>query len=233
MTARVVIVDDHAIVRAGLRMTVNGFPGYIVVGEAADGAEAVAVGRAAQPDLILMDLHMPRIDGLEAARQLLRLHTPPKVVLLTSHPVDSRVLDALQAGVCGFLLKDTPPAELRPALDVVVAGGQIVSADVVSLVLARAGKHGSLSGPDAHDRVGALSRSERRVLELIGSGLSNVQIAHQLHLSVASIKTYVSRLLAKVGVDNRTQAAILAHETGIMGESGSGGHPRAQGRYDG
>ncbi|MEU8567121.1 response regulator transcription factor [Streptomyces pathocidini] len=227
MSIRVVIVDDHAIIRAGLRMTVNSFEGFTVLGEASDGAEAVTAARTHRPDLMLMDLRMPRIDGVEATRQLMRLAEPPKVLMLTSYAIDERVLDALEAGASGFLIKDTPPQDLLSALRFVAAGGQLVSADVMTLLVNRVTSRTATRLSNAHEKIGSLSQSELRVLELIGRGLSNVQIARQLHLSVASIKTYVSRLLAKVGLANRTQAAILAHEAGIVGNPQSEeGEPR-------
>ncbi|WP_411144440.1 response regulator [Streptomyces sp. x-80] len=215
MTASVLIVDDQVLIRSGLRQLVGTSPAFEVVAEAGDGAEAVAQARAHRPDVVLMDVRMPRVDGVAATAQLMRFAAPPKVLVLTGFDVDDRVLDALEAGACGFLFKDLTPWQLETAMRTVLAGGRVVAPAVLDSLVRRA--TGPARGGAVPDGLGRLSDSERRVLALIGAGLTNAQIARRLHLAQASVKTYVSRTLAKLGLDNRTQAAILAYEAGLAG----------------
>lgn len=218
MTVRVMIVDDQPITRSGLRFLVDSIPGYEVVTEAEDGAEAVAKARDHDVDLVLMDLRMPRIDGAEAARQLARMPRPPRIIIVTTFGVDEQALDALDAGADAFLFKGISPEELSSALDVVMSGGRLISPEMLSFIMQKTSK-----GPVSHhvkrkELLLLLTDSERRVLSLLGAGLSNLEIAETLYLSVSSVKTYVSRLLQKLDLENRTQAAVLAYELDFLHE---------------
>ncbi|MFF4409969.1 response regulator [Streptomyces sp. NPDC001262] len=219
MTASVLVVDDQALIRSSMCLLLDSTPEFDVVAEAEDGADALAKARAHRPDIVLMDVRMPRVDGIAATEQLMRFTQPPKVLMLTNFDVDDRVLDALEAGASGFLLKDLCPRRLASALRTVLAGGRVVSPEVLDSLVRRASTTERAGGEGVEQRLSQLSGSERRVLELVGLGLTNAQIARKLYLSQASVKTYVSRMLAKLGLDNRTQAAILAYEAGLT-ESG-------------
>lgn len=219
MTASVLVVDDQALIRSSMCLLLDSTPEFDVVAEAEDGADALAKARAHRPDIVLMDVRMPRVDGVAATEQLMRFTQPPKVLMLTNFDVDDRVLDALEAGASGFLLKDLSPRRLSSALRTVLAGGRVVSPEVLDSLVRRASTTDRAGGEGVEQRLSQLSGSERRVLELVGLGLTNAQIARKLYLSQASVKTYVSRMLAKLGLDNRTQAAILAYEAGLT-ESG-------------
>lgn len=216
MTVRVMIVDDQPITRSGLRFLVDSIPGYQVVAEAEDGADAVAKAREHEAGLVLMDLRMPRIDGVEATRQLMRMSEPPKVLVMTTFGVDEQALDALEAGAHGFLSKDLRLEELRAGMDVVMSGGQLVSGDMLDFLMLKASRGAAGISVRRKELLVLLTESERRVLSLLGAGLSNSEIADALYLSVSSVKTYVSRLLQKLNLDNRTQAAVLAYELDFM-----------------
>lgn len=219
MTASVLVADDQALIRSGMCLLLDSTPEFDVVAEAEDGADALAKARTHRPDVVLMDVRMPRVDGIAATEQLMRFTHPPKVLMLTNFDVDDRVLDALEAGASGFLLKDLCPRRLASALRTVLAGGRVVSPEVLDSLVRRASTSERAGGEGVEQRLAQLSGSERRVLELVGLGMTNAQIAQKLYLSQASVKTYVSRMLAKLGLDNRTQAAILAYEAGLT-ESG-------------
>ncbi|MGP3691560.1 response regulator transcription factor [Streptomyces sp. IBSNAI002] len=216
MTVRVMIVDDQPITRSGLRFLVDSIPGYQVVAEAEDGADAVGKAREHEAGLVLMDLRMPRIDGVEATRQLMRMGEPPRVLVMTTFAVDEQALDALEAGAHGFLSKDLRVEELRAAMDVVMSGGQLVSGDMLDFLMLKASRGAAGLSVRRKELLVLLTESERRVLSLLGAGLSNSEIADALYLSVSSVKTYVSRLLQKLNLDNRTQAAVLAYELDFM-----------------
>ncbi|MGW5115901.1 response regulator transcription factor [Streptomyces noursei] len=218
MTVRVMIVDDQPITRSGLRFLVDCIPGYEVVAEAEDGVDAVAKAREYQVALVLMDLRMPRIDGVEATRQLMRMAEPPKVIVMTAFALDEQALDALEAGAHGFLMKDLRPEELRAGLDVVMHGGQLISAEMLDFLMFKVSRGAASLSARHRELLVLLTESERRVLSLLGAGLSNSEIADELYLSVSSVKTYVSRLLQKLHLDNRTQAAVLAYELDFMDE---------------
>ncbi|MGW8953902.1 response regulator [Streptomyces sp. NPDC055709] len=212
MDVRVLIVDDQPIARSGLTCLVNSMPGYTVVAEAGDGSQALARARENNVGLVLMDLRMPRIDGVEATRRLMRTSRPPRVIVMTAFAVDERALLSLDAGALGFLMKDVRPEELRRAMDSVMSGGSLVTEDMLGYLVAKASRR---TAPDQARRcqlLTLLSDSEREVLAMLGAGMSNAQIASVLYLSVSSVKTKVSRLLQKLELDNRTQAAVLAHE---------------------
>ncbi|MGW1077592.1 response regulator [Streptomyces sp. NPDC002537] len=209
------IVDDQAIIRMGLTMLVNSSEDFEVVAEAGDGAEALTQVTAHRPDVVLMDLNMPRINGVEATQRLLRLADPPMVLVLSVIEGDSQVQEALHAGASGFLLKDLRPEELFTALHAVVAGCRVIAPQVLTGLVRKAADHTPIRVHGAGEKLSLLSNGEHRVLSMVGAGMTNAQIARALYLSGASVKTYVSRILAKLGLDNRTQAAIIAYEMGI------------------
>ncbi|MET8752661.1 response regulator transcription factor [Streptomyces sp. NPDC004667] len=215
MTIRVAIVDDQAIIRSGLRMMLETSADFEVVAEAVDGADAIDRARTHEPDVVLMDLRMPNVDGIAATRRLRELERPPRVLMLSTYSSDARVLDALDAGADGFLLKDLRAEELLSALRVVVSGGRVFAPDVLRNLVRRAVRRVPVRVGEVDAKVAALSESERKVLALLGLGMTNEQIARELHLAGASVKTYVSRTLAKLGLENRTQAAVLAYKAGL------------------
>ncbi|MFK0292933.1 response regulator [Streptomyces sp. NPDC090442] len=226
MTVRVMIVDDQPITRSGLRFLVSSMPGYEVVAEAEDGVDAVAMAREHEVTMVLLDLRMPRIDGVETTRQLMRMTEPPKVIVMTTFEVDERAVDALEAGAHGFLTKYLRPEELRAGMDAVMKGAQVVSGEVLDFLMHKASSSTTSLHPRRDGLPVLLTESERRVLSLLGAGLSNSQIADALYLSVSSVKTYVSRLLRKLNLDNRTQAAVLANELDFADEWQQHAEPR-------
>ncbi len=215
---RVLVVDDHALFRRGLEMVLEQESDIEVVGEASDGAEAVASASQTLPDIVLMDVRMPRVDGLAATALVTALPDPPRVIVLTTFGLDDYVFRALETGASGFLLKDTPPRELVEAVRVVAAGDAMLSPGVTrSLIEHVAMTGGSARRQAALARLDPLTDREREVLVAVGSGLSNAEIGRSLYLSEATVKTHVSRLLLKLGCSNRVQAAILAHDAGLLG----------------
>jgi DNA-binding NarL/FixJ family response regulator len=214
---RLLIVDDEALVRAGLKMILESDDDLEVVAEADDGADAAAMVVKHRPDVVLMDIRMPRLDGLAATREVQALPDPPKVVVLTTFDLDDYVFRALQAGASGFLLKDTPPRELVQAVKVVAAGDAMLSPAVTRRLI---GHFAADSRSDrqrlARDRLGALTDREREVLAAVGRGLSNADIGKTLYMSEATVKAHVSRVLVKLNATNRVQVAILAHDAGLL-----------------
>jgi NarL family two-component system response regulator LiaR len=215
---RVLVVDDHAVVREGLRTFLELQDGIEVVGEAADGEQAVQRAGELTPDVILMDLVMPRLDGIGAMRELRRRESGSHVIVLTSFLDDERLMPALQAGAAGYLLKDVEPAELARAVRSACADEALIDPTVAARLL-----H-TLSGdpppPHRDDVIGQLTRREREVLELIAVGHSNKRIARELGVAEKTVKTHVGHLLAKLGVADRTQAALLAVQSGLSGGAG-------------
>ncbi|MFY1576703.1 response regulator [Verrucosispora sp. WMMD703] len=207
---KVLVVDDERMVCAHLRTILSSAPDLEVVGEAYDGADAVEATVRSRPDVILMDLRMPGVDGIRAIERIRRLPAPPRVLALTTFDLDEYVLGALHAGAVGFLLKSTPPEDLLDLVRVAAAGHTVLSSAAAGRLLAQAG-----NVPQARDLIGSLTDREVEVLESLGAGRSNQQIARRLHLSEATVKGYVSRLLVKLGCANRTQAALLAREAGL------------------
>jgi two-component system, NarL family, response regulator LiaR len=214
---RILIVDDHAVVREGLRTFLELQDGLEVVGEAADGEQAIVEAEALAPDVILMDLVMPRLDGVGAMREL-RVRVPAaRVIVLTSFLDDERLLPAIRAGAAGYLLKDVEPSELARAVRAAREGDAILDPTVAARVV-RAFADGS--APAAPLRPERLTRREHEVLTLIAQGRSNKRIAYELEISEKTVKTHVGHLLAKLGVTDRTQAALLAVREGLV-EAGS------------
>jgi len=213
---RVLIVDDDALVRAGLSMILAGSDDVRVVGEAADGAEVPAAVDAFAPDVVLMDIRMPGVDGLSATESLRARDEAPHVIVLTTFEAGDDVLRALRAGAAGFLLKDTPPPEILRAIRLVAAGEAMLSPTVTRRLISHVADDG-LSGRAARARelLDRLTDREREVAVAIGQGKSNAEIAAELFMSVATVKAHVSRLLQKLDLDNRVQIALLAHDAGI------------------
>ena len=217
MTVRVLLVDDEELVRFGLRTVLEAAGDFEVVGEAGDGAAAVAAAHELRPDVVLMDIRMPVLDGLAATKQILAQPDPPQVAVLTTFHADEYVYSALAAGAAGFLLKDTPPREIAAAVRSVADGTATLSPAVTSkLIDSYVDRAAAPRRTAARRRLAELSDREREVLRLVGRGESNAIIAKELFVSEATVKTYVSRLLGKLDLTNRTQAAILAHEAGLL-----------------
>ena len=216
MSIRLLLVDDEDLVRFGLRTILDLTDDIDVVGEAADGAEAISAARALRPEVVLMDVRMQRVDGLAATRHILDQPDPPKVLILTTFHLDEYVFSALQAGASGFLLKDTPPRQIAAAIRAVAAGSEMLSPAVTRRLIAEyVAPRDHPQRTESRRKLALLSDRERDVLTLIGKGLSNAEAAQNLFMSEATIKTYVSRMLTKLEFANRTQAAILAHEAGL------------------
>jgi DNA-binding NarL/FixJ family response regulator len=217
MSIRVVVADDQILVRAGFRLLVDSAADLQVVGEAADGAQAVELARRERPDVVLMDIRMPRMDGLEATRCIAvdELLAGVRVLMLTTFDLDEYVYQALRAGASGFLLKDTPPSDLLAAIRVVAAGDALLAPGITRRLIAEFARR-----PDptrvAPATLQALTDREREVLALVARGLSNSEIAERLVVSPATSKTYVSRMLAKLDARDRAQLVAIAYETGLV-----------------
>ncbi|HEX8095368.1 response regulator transcription factor [Jatrophihabitans sp.] len=212
---RVLLVDDDALVRAGLRMILSSADDLEVVGEADDGARAVAAVRRHRPDVVLMDIRMPEMDGITATAALRRLENPPQVIVLTTFQADEQVMSALRAGAGGFLLKDTPPAEIVAAVRLVAEGAAMLSPSVTRTLLSHFGDvEAAERRRVAGQRLATLTDREREVAVAIGSGASNAEVAASLFMSEATVKAHVSRLFTKLDVANRVQIAIVVHDAG-------------------
>jgi DNA-binding NarL/FixJ family response regulator len=222
---RVVIADDQELVRTGFRLILTA-RGINVAGEAADGAEAVTAVRRLRPDVVLMDIRMPNMDGLEAARQILAQAPACRVIMLTTFDLDAYVYAALAAGASGFLLKDVTPAHIAAAVRLVDTGDALLAPSITRRLVERyassaARTAGHAAPPTVHRDLAVLTPREREVLALMGRGLSNSELAQELTLSEATVKTHVARIFAKLTLRDRAQAVVLAYETGLVapGES--------------
>jgi DNA-binding NarL/FixJ family response regulator len=215
---RVLIVDDDALVRAGLTLMLDGAgeggQSIAVVGSVGDGQEVPEAVSAHSPDVVLMDIRMPNLDGVTATRRLRRRPQPPEVVVLTTFDTDEHVLQALRAGASGFLLKDTPPDQLVVAVLRVAAGDPILSPQVTRRLIDRVATDGG-AYERARSALATLSSRERDIALAVATGQTNAQIAADLYLSVATVKSHLTRVLVKLGLDNRTQVALLAHDAGL------------------
>jgi DNA-binding NarL/FixJ family response regulator len=213
---RVLIVDDDALVRAGLSMMLAGTDDIRVVAEASDGSEVASAVDAYAPDVVLMDIRMPGVDGLAATERLRARPNAPQVIVLTTFDADDYVLRALRAGAAGFLMKDTPPPEIMRAIRLVVAGEAMLSPTVTRRLIEHVADDGHAARrARARELLDRLTDPEREVAIAIGQGKSNADIAAELYMSVATVKAHVSRLLAKLEAGNRVQIALLAHDAGL------------------
>jgi DNA-binding NarL/FixJ family response regulator len=224
MTVRVLVADDQALVRGSFRILVDTAPDLTSVGEASTGAEAVELARRERPDVVLMDIRMPRMDGIEATR---RITSGPetsavRVLILTTFDLDEYVFTALRAGASGFLLKDSPPADLLAAIRVVAAGDALLAPGITRRLIEEFTRRPEPVARPA-TALEELTERERQVLTLIGLGLSNTEIAGSLHVSLSTAKTHVGRLLMKLGARDRAQLVIAAYGSGLVGTSSSGG----------
>jgi DNA-binding NarL/FixJ family response regulator len=213
METRIVIVDDDALVRAGLRLMLDGADGIRVVGEAGDGGDVSPVLDAHAADVVLMDLRMPGVDGIEATRRVRARPSPPAVVVLTTFDTDTEVVGALRAGAAGYLLKDMPPARIAAAVRAAAVGEPVLAPDIARRLMdtVAAGGGGARDARAALDR---LTSRERDVAVEIGRGSSNAEIARRLHLSIPTVKAHVSSVLVKLGAENRTQVALRVQQAG-------------------
>jgi DNA-binding NarL/FixJ family response regulator len=219
MTISVVLVDDQAMVRAGFRMILEAAGDVDITGEASDGGQAVETTRRLRPDVVLMDIQMPGVDGLEATRRIVReVEILSRVVILTTFERDDYIFEALRAGASGFLLKNAPPEELVHAVRVVAAGDALLAPSVTRHVIESYARRPTRGGDEA--ALGRLTDREREVLKLMATGKSNAELATQLYLGEGTVKTHVSNVLAKLGVRDRMQAVVFAYESGLV-EPGS------------
>ncbi|MEV0627706.1 response regulator transcription factor [Nonomuraea wenchangensis] len=214
---RVLLADDEVLVRSGFKVLLDLEDGITVVGEATDGAEAVERARATRPDVVLMDIRMPRLDGIQATAQIARTRglEQVRVLILTTYDTDEYVFDALQAGASGFLLKDAGPAELLHAIRVIAAGEALLAPRITRRLIGQFTARRT-AARSAEDRLAVLTEREREVLALVGQGLSNQEIGAALFLSPATARTHVSRAMAKLGARDRAQLVVIAYRTGLV-----------------
>jgi DNA-binding NarL/FixJ family response regulator len=219
VTIRVVVADDQGMVRSGFSVLLNAQPDIEVAGEATNGQEAIACATELGPDVILMDVRMPVLDGLQATRAISALPDPPKVLVLTTFDLDDYVYEALRAGASGFLLKDASARELAEAVRLVAAGDALLAPGVTRRLIAEFARLGAPRSP-GRQQLDGLTERESEVLALVARGLSNAEIAGQLVVAEQTVKTHVSRILMKLGLRDRTQAVVLAYETGLVQPGG-------------
>jgi DNA-binding NarL/FixJ family response regulator len=212
----VLIADDQALVRVGLRKILESDSETTVVGEAGDGEDAVAETRRLQPDVVLMDIRMPVLDGIEATRRIIRAHPGTRVLILTTFGLDGYVYDALHAGASGFMLKDAPPEEIVAAVRIVASGDALLAPAVTRAVIDEFARRQPAAAPVLPSAVADLTPREREVLDLLARGLSNPEICETLVISEATAKTHVARILQKLSLRDRVQAVIYAYETGLL-----------------
>lgn len=211
---RILVADDERLIRAGFRMILSSEPDLEVVGEAADGVEAFELARDLGPDVVLMDIRMPRLNGIDATTHLQRLTAPPRVLVLTTFNHDDLVYRALKAGAAGFLLKDAPESQLLAAIRTVVEGVALFAPEVTRQLVATLARPRPTAGTPAE--LATLTPREVEVLRLIARGLSNQDLAGELHLTESTVKTHVARILTKLGLNSRTQAVVAAYESGLV-----------------
>ena len=218
MTTRVLLVDDQPLLRTGFRMILSAESDLTVVGEAGDGATAVELARRLKPDVVLMDIRMPVMDGIQATRNLAGpgVEEPIKVLILTTFGLDEYVVESLRAGASGFLLKDAPPEDLVEAIRIVAAGDALLAPSVTRRLLDRVASRLPRANEDTIPALSELTERELEVLKLLARGLSNAEIAAKLVVSETTVKTHVSRVLAKLDLRDRVQAVILCYETGLV-----------------
>jgi DNA-binding NarL/FixJ family response regulator len=219
VTIRVVIADDQGMVRSGFTVLLNAQDDIEVIAEAVNGQEAVAHASGLRPDVILMDVRMPVLDGLQATRQITAMPEPPKILILTTFDLDDYVYEALRAGASGFLLKDASARELADAVRLVAAGDALLAPGVTRRLIAEFARMGAPRGP-SRKQLDGLTERESEVLALVARGMSNGEIAGHLVVAEQTIKTHVSRILMKLGLRDRTQAVVLAYETGLVHPGG-------------
>ena len=218
--ARVLVVDDQVVVRAGFAAIVDAEPDFEVVGEAGDGAEAVTLAARLNPDVVLMDIRMPELGGIEATRRITVATPQIKVLVLTTFDLDEYVYEALRAGASGFLLKDASADQLAEAVRVVAAGDALLAPGVTRRLIAEFSRLNGTPRTPLKSRVGDLTERETEVLALIAQGLSNAEIAEHLIVAEQTVKTHVGRILVKLGLRDRTQAAVFAYESGLVRPGG-------------
>ncbi|GGX30604.1 response regulator [Streptomyces sp. NPDC093250] len=223
MTIRVMLVDDQVLLRTGFRMVLAAQPDMEVVAEAGDGVEALQVLRSTAVDVVLMDVRMPKLDGVETTRRICADTDPPKVLILTTFDLDEYAFSGLKAGASGFMLKDVPPGELLAAIRAVHSGDAVVAPSTTRRLLDRfAPMLPSAGKQPEHKALERLTEREREVMVLVAQGLSNGEIAARLVLSEATVKTHVGRILTKLGLRDRVQVVVLAYETGLVRAGGHG-----------
>jgi DNA-binding NarL/FixJ family response regulator len=218
----VLIADDQALVRVGLRKILEAEPDTTVIGEAADGDDAVAAARRLRPDVVLMDIRMPVLDGIEATRRIAQSQQSTRVLILTTFGLDSYVYDALRAGASGFMLKDAPPEEIAAAVRIVASGDALLAPAVTRAVIDEFARQTPAATPELPTAIAELTPREREVLGLLARGLSNPEICQHLVISEATTKTHVARILQKLGLRDRVQAVIYSYETGLVAPNSSG-----------
>ncbi|MFG1823751.1 response regulator [Microbispora bryophytorum] len=220
---RVLLADDQELLRGSLRLLVDSTPGLVAVGEAGTGARAVELARAERPHVVLMDVRMPGMDGIEATRRICGEPSGVKVLILTTFDLDEYVYAGLRAGASGFLLKNTPPSDLLTAIRVIAAGEGLLAPSVTRRLIAQFAQFTQFAGTADRPRSGpsldGLTAREREVLTLVARGLSNLEIAASLHVSTATVKTHIGHLLAKLGARDRAQLVIAAYEGGLVSTS--------------
>ena len=221
MSVRVLIADDQALVRAGFRMILDAEAGLEIVGEAHDGRHAVAAARELRPDVVLMDIRMPELDGIEAARRVVEEagERPVRVLMLTTFDADEYVYEALRAGASGFLLKDVPPEQLAAGIRIVASGDALLAPSITRRLI---GEFAAVrpTTPDPPEGLDELTARELEVFKLLARGLSNAEIAEELVVSETTVKTHVARVLMKLGLRDRVQAVVVAYESGVAVPAG-------------
>jgi DNA-binding NarL/FixJ family response regulator len=216
MSIRVLLADDQALVRSGFRMILEARPEIEVVGEAEDGVEAMEATRRLLPDVILMDIRMPNVDGVEATRRLVARGTESRILILTTFDLDEYVYEAIRAGASGFLLKDVRPQELVDAIHVVAKGDALLAPSITRRLLDRFAEQAPQDDPKPPPQLESLTERELEVLKLVAKGWSNAELAEKLFLSETTVKTHVSSVLRKLGLRDRVQAVVMAYEAGLV-----------------